>query len=180
MGDEFSGWQKETTRSQKSADVCFDRALLHKLEVAEKEASAAGDGMLATDKGEVESIRDEIKSKTRTLVFEAIGKRQWRDLLGEHPPAREQREQTPGLDYNPETFPAAAMAAACVQPGLTLEQAQWLCDELPLGVVERVWLAVLDANVIGGDEKKAVTARPQVGETKSTPALPLESLEASS
>lgn len=178
--DTFESWKAEASRLRTFEDVCFDRALLFELEQAEADAKKEP-GMLDSGGPPVQELRDEIKAKTRRFVFESIGKRAWRDLLAEHPPTKEQRASLGmALDHNPDTFPPAAMAATCVEPGMTAEQAQWFYDEFPIGVVERVWNAVLLANVIGGDEKKVVSAPLQAGEKRSKPQPSSESLAQSS
>jgi hypothetical protein len=79
--------------------------------------------------------------------------------LGLHPPTAEQREQFGAiLDHNPETFPAAALAASCVEPGLSPEQAKWIVDELPVGVVDRIWATCLSANVTGSTDPFAAAS----------------------
>lgn len=167
MTDDFEEWKKEATPHHESVPLCFDRELLAELEEAEA-ARAEYAGMLQAPAELQERIADlskEVEKKTRVLTFRSIGRRKWRELLAEHPPTKQQGAL--GADHNPETFPPAAMAATCSEPGLSLEQATWIFEELPTGVVDRVWAAVLGANLIGGDEKKAVaTAVPPASEKK--------------
>ncbi len=157
MGD-FADYQQEATRPRKTVPVCFDRALLSELEEAEgrlrelKEPGMLGQAEeVSALQGRVDQLRAEAKEKSRSIVFEGMGRKAWSDLLAEHPPLAEHKLRFGKLlDHNPETFPAAAMAASCVEPGLTLEQAQWICDELPLGIVAKVWGGCLSVNVQGG------------------------------
>lgn len=61
----------------------------------------------------------------------------------------------------------AAMAATCDEPGMTIEQAEKIMETQPDLVVNRLWAAVLESNVIGGDEKKVgATVAPPVSEQK--------------
>lgn len=173
MSDTFESWQQDATPHTVSEEVCFDRALVGELERAEAEL-ARHRGMLEPPPelaARVEELAAAVTEKTRTLVFTSIGRTAWRELLSGHPPTDEQREQLGrGLDHNPESFPFAAIAAACSEPGLTPEQAKWLSDNLPISVFERIWGACLTANVGGGDEKKALsTAAALRIARKSTP-----------
>lgn len=179
MSDEFAKWQQEVSDARSSVDVCFDRELLFAFEQAQRDAEAES-GMLSADRARVEELRDQVKAKTRTLVFKSLGKGGWRRLEAQYPPTPEQIEKFGQLDHNPETFPAAAMSECCIDPGMSKTQAEWLCDTFPMAVVDRVWATVLEANLLGGDEKKVATARPFDGEKRSTPPSPMESLGASS
>lgn len=161
-------WKTEASPSTQTVEVCFDRTLVSELEEAQARLQAAkktAGGMLeapAELENHVAELAKKVEEKTRTFIFSSIGRRAWRKLLSEHPPTDEQKENTPPdvfgnrIDNNPETFPVAAMVATCTSPGLTQEEAQWIADELPEAVYMRFWNAVLQANVLGGDEKKAV------------------------
>jgi hypothetical protein len=109
----------------------------------------------------VTELAEKVKAKTRVFVFSSIGRRAWRKLMSEHPPTDDQKDTIRdrfgnSVDHNPETFPVAAMVATCTSPGLTEDEAQWIADELPEAVFLRFWNAVLTANLVGGDEKKAL------------------------
>lgn len=155
MAESFAEWQSEATRDRAQVSVCFDRALLSELEAAEAElvqvpvTGTLGDERTALT-AHVDQLKETIREKSRVLVFEGIGRKAWRDIQAEHPPTEAQRKEYGAfLDHDPESFPAAAMAASCLEPGLSVEEAQWLCDEMPVSVVDRVWSTCLRANVTG-------------------------------
>jgi hypothetical protein len=161
MSETFDKLWAKRTKDRGDVRVCFDRALLYELEELEgrlADAKRDADGMLGSQVPELTTQRDELRRKAKDsstrFVFESIGRRRWRDLMAEHPPTDEQIQEAKkydqDLDFNPETFPAAAMAAACVEPGISVEQAQEMMDELPEGVGNRIWVACLRANVTGG------------------------------
>lgn len=82
------------------------------------------------------------------FTFQAIGRRAWRELLAQHPPTAAQLELDAGLEYDPDTFPAAAIAAACVEPeGVTADAMAELEERLSIGQFGRLWTACLAANV---------------------------------
>lgn len=56
----------------------------------------------------------------------SISRKAWADLLAKHPPTREQVRAESRLTFNPETFPAAAIAATLVSPEMTLDQVKVL------------------------------------------------------
>lgn len=189
MGEVFEQWKSEYTAKKVDVAVCFDAELVDRLSKAEsalaeyvaaRGSGEAGEGkshsMLGDPQREqlqatVDELRNEADGKTHFLTFVAIGGRAWRELLAQHPPTREQSlKHGMSLDNNPETFPQAAMAASCVQPGLSLEQAEWLVDNLNVLEVQRLWTACLDANVVGVDLPKEIsTVSRRAGGRKSTP-----------
>lgn len=157
----LSDWQEEATPYVDKVHVCFDRALVAELEEAQARLAQESKGQLESPpelENHVAELSKKVEAKTRTFVFSSIGKGAWRKLLADHPPTEAQLKADPSLDNNPETFPQAAMVACCTEPGMTVEQANWIATELPEMVFLRFWNAVLRCNVLGGDEKKAVTA----------------------
>lgn len=158
-------WQKEATPERATVGVCFDRRLLSELEAVEKEleeaeeAKSTNDGMLGTStevttrvktlEERIKTLRGEVKEKTRTIVFEGIGRLKWTDLSNEHPPSEVQKKEYPGITFDPNTFYAPAIAASCIEPGLTVGEAKWMLDTLPEAVVMRITAALEKANYFG-------------------------------
>lgn len=149
------------------------------------DAVGRGSSSLADDgpkqlAAEVRAIEDEIEAATREFRFRALSRRRWRALLAEHHPQKPHK--TEGLDFNPETFPVAAIAACAVEPEMTVEEAERLADRIPLGEFERMWGAVLQVNLGVSDAPKSVlaTATLRMNGAFSTSAAHGESPEASS
>lgn len=71
---------------------------------------------------EVAALEDELKQYAVTFKVKALPRKQWSDLLAAHPPTAAQRKAEARLDFNPETFPGAAIAACLVSPAMTAEQ----------------------------------------------------------
>lgn len=174
MSERFAQLQSKATKDRAAVTVCMDRALLHDLERAEDALEEAREEkMLASPRvaelqATVDSLREQLKASSLELVFESIGRGRWSDLRGEHPPTDEQKDELgTDLDHNPKTFPPAALAASCVEPGLSLDQAKWIVDELPDGPYMEIWGACLRANVTGSNTPKdlATDATPP-GEKK--------------
>ncbi|MFC1415429.1 hypothetical protein [Streptacidiphilus cavernicola] len=69
-----------------------------------------------------ESLLDEA---TITLTLRALPRPVWEELLTEHGPSEEQADK--GMEYNPESFPAALISATSVD-GMSQTEAQELLD----------------------------------------------------
>jgi hypothetical protein len=160
MPNTVDSWLEEASSHTVTERICFDRALVGELEDLQRQLADESKGLLQSPPElaeRVEALKASVAEKTREFIFGSIGRTAWRELLSENPPTEEQLESIGrGLDHNPEEFPYAAMAASCQEPGLTVAQAKKLSDVLPTGVFDRVWAACLAANIVGGDEKKAV------------------------
>lgn len=69
---------------------------------------------------------DDGSPQARRMRFRAIPPKRYDRLVAEHPPSKADREK--GSSWNPETFPAALVAAVSDVPRLSLEQAQEIAD----------------------------------------------------
>jgi hypothetical protein len=94
------------------------------------------------------------------FVFQYIGRKMWKALLAEHPPTDRDNER--GADFNTETFPLAAMIAACVEPAdATPELFEELMDRVTAPQWDLLWTAAHQANT-GSPEMRRLTAYHQV------------------
>lgn len=172
----FSDAQAEHSPDVKKVPVCFNRELLYRFE----EASSRVDSLRAEAKGMMDpgpevkdaevllqELTEEVRASQRVFVFQSIGTKKWRDLLSEHPPEGDQRKSVTfvglPLEFNPDTFVPAAMHACCVEPGITLEQAEWFAAEMPVKEVDSVFGAVLTINVTGLDRPFSDTGAALLG-----------------
>lgn len=72
-------------------------------------------------------ITDEDGEKQEvTLKYRAIGARDYDKLMAKHPPKTEQRAE--GQAFNMDTFAPALIAACCVEPEMSKEDAQMIWD----------------------------------------------------
>ncbi|OPG10557.1 hypothetical protein [Microbispora sp. GKU 823] len=105
----------------------------------------------------MDAVREQMQAKTVVFRIQGLPKRRWSDLIAKHAPRPE--DQAEGLDYHAETFPVAALAACCVDPELSEEQAARLVDEiLTNGQWAALWRAILEANNRAVDIPKSVSA----------------------
>lgn len=130
---------------------------------------------------EIDDLQAQIAEHTTVFVLRALGDRGWRDLLRKHPPAKD--DQRAGAQYNPDTFPAAALAATIVEPaGVTLDGVQTLLARVTPGDANRLWQACLglhyEVHEVGESVRSTEPAPPSG--TSSTTAHPEESPTASS
>lgn len=72
-------------------------------------------------------LSDESGEQTEvTLKYQAIGQREYDKLVAKYPPTPEQRVD--GASFNIDTFAPALIAACCVEPEMTLDDAKELWD----------------------------------------------------
>lgn len=169
-------WLDESTPDRREVPVCFDRGLISRLEAAQqrlahvvasepKEKTLAPSEEKAEAEAAVAELEAKVAEKTRILVFEGLGWGPWRDLLAQHPPQADQAKvfnravqllymphAIVNLGYNAETFCPAAIAESSSEPKITLEQAKTMIRKAPIGVLERVWTAVLEVNTAGQND----------------------------
>jgi len=100
---------------------------------------------LRASKAELEA---EMRAASATFRFKSIGDKAWSDLLAAHPP-REGKDDDESFD--PTSFPTALLAAAAVEPTMTVEQAATLLDGFTLSQRNTVFGAAYSANVRGVD-----------------------------
>lgn len=72
----------------------------------------------------VTKLEAEIEAAEQEFKFEGLAAREYADLRLAHLPTATQLVSDPQLDHNPLTFPVALVAAACVEPVLTFEDAE--------------------------------------------------------
>lgn len=75
-----------------------------------------------------------VEAEAVTFVFKGLGRRRYDDLISAHPPTEDQRKkhkrQTGGdLEWDPEKFPVAVVAASLVEPHLTVDQVAELWND---------------------------------------------------
>lgn len=107
---------------------------------------------------EIAELEAELDEARVPFTVRAVSRKQWADLMAAHPPTQQQRQVSPGLDHNPETFPLAALAASAVEPAMTLDAVHRLEAALNHSQFQLLWQATLDVNVGGTGLPKSRTA----------------------
>lgn len=101
---------------------------------------------------QIVDLTEQARAAEVEFVFSSIGRKPWRALVAEHPPTDELRKN--GADFDPETFPAVAMAKSCISPtGATLADFEQLRDGDLLGDTQwtELWLTCRRANTGGAE-----------------------------
>jgi len=106
------------------------------MRVTGEQASVAAEELRVAE-AELAEIRTKVEKASVTLRMRAIGRKAYQTLLEQHPPTPEQIKMIvdeggePGdLMFNPDTFPVALMAATCIDPPMTLDEAREFMDEI--------------------------------------------------
>lgn len=140
--------------------------------------SLGGDSTASGLAEQIVAVEEEMEASSATFHLQSIGHRAWADLLGKHPP----RKEDTGKDHNPLTFPPAAVAACTVSPPITEDDAVKLSEALTTGEWNKLWISVFSLNVVGMPRPKLAAATELLranGRSSGTPAG-LASPEASS
>lgn len=128
----------------------------------------------------VQELEAEMDASSTPFTFSAVGQKAWTDLLVKHAPSDEQKAE--GYEFDPLTFPQAAMAASSVEPRMTEAQADKLYAAVNFGQWSQLWGTCLAVNVEGSNVpfSAAASAVLRGYETKSEAPGSTKSLEASS
>ncbi|MET9412120.1 hypothetical protein ABZX90_41345 [Streptomyces sp. NPDC002935] len=112
---------------------------------------ASSPQVLAAD-GSLDQAQEALAEATLTLTFRALPRPVWEQLLREHAPSEAQADQ--GMEYNVETFPAAAIFACHVErdeageevEGMSGADAQELLDTWVDAEAKALFTAVMLVN----------------------------------
>jgi hypothetical protein len=89
---------------------------------------------LSTAAAALEAATTALQEASVEVVFRSVGRPRFEALKRQHPPTEQQKAEFKaeyGVDaeYNTDTFPAALIAASCIQPEMTSEQVESLVEE---------------------------------------------------
>lgn len=139
------------------AKVCLDSKLVLEIDRLEEQLRTARtlDERLHRDQDaeapalarRILELKDQAAASEVEFVFRSIGRLAYTELVRKHPATQAQAEEAGAhLSWNPDTFPPALLAAACVEPDDSTE-AWWTrkYNEWGVGQVKRLWEACLTA-----------------------------------
>jgi len=98
------------------------------------DGSEAGEGRLARAQKAADEAREAVRDSSVEVVMRTVGRGRWEKLKEAHQPTEAQQAKVKAVDpeasleYNPDTFPIAAIAASCESPKLTEAQVQAIWD----------------------------------------------------
>ena len=93
----------------------------------------------------IEALEKEALDVTVTFTFQDIGRKKFEDEWKSCPPTDEQREL--GYEWNPDEFGPIILAAASLEPKLTLKEAQEIYDEWSTAEAEMLVMSAIYANM---------------------------------
>lgn len=102
--------------------------MLERHEQLEMEYSQAQSHSISLDSdaptiaAEMAALEDELARFKVVFRVKALPRKQWADLLKAHAPSPAQRKSDSRADFDPETFPGAAITACLISPEMTAEQ----------------------------------------------------------
>lgn len=98
-------------------------------------------------------VKDEMEDNAVSFKFRSIGRQPFEDLVMEHRPTKEQKDEARKsgirtVDWNPETFPVALIAASSTEPILTPVEVKELWESEDWNQAELLALfgAAMEAN----------------------------------
>ena len=104
-------------------------------------------------KKELDELIEKSHDTEITFTFKSLGRIVYDELVErpEHQPSDEQKKE--GATFNPDTFPAALVAAACVDPEISPEEATEIFDDSEWNGAElqKLFFGALKVNTETGD-----------------------------
>lgn len=121
-------------------------------------------------KRELLALTDKVEKAAVPFTFQALGRRAYIELMAQH------RGEDPEKRWDEDTFAPALIAACCVDPPMTLEQAIELWDTWEAPVAYVLFEAAFSVNerpqkVPFGSSGTATTPSSESSSTTSSPAV---------
>lgn len=91
-------------------------------------------------------LQDQMAEESQIFRFQSVGDKTWSDLLAEHPAP----EGSDGK-WDPQTYPAALVAASSVEPKMSVEDVERLFDAFNMSQRNTLFSAAWSANQRGVD-----------------------------
>lgn len=131
---------------------------LEEAKEADKQASSLAEGGQARKIAEaIQTVEREMRQHTHPFAFRAKPVHEYRELVQQHPP-REDNQFDALYGANMNTFPVAVIAACCIDPVMTVEQTEQLCEVLTDGQQMDLFLCAARVNRDRVDIPKSVAA----------------------
>lgn len=133
------------------------------------------------------ALEAEMEAAKVKFTFRAIGRRDWVNLISAHPPTKTQLKAVAdatldplkrvALDFNPDTFPRAAIAASSADPVMTVEDVGRLENSISDSQWSQLWGKAIEVNVGSSDPKasRAAGLILRLREQSATTAAPVAS-----
>lgn len=99
---------------------------------------------VARAKAALDEAKAALDDVTVEMTFRSIGRKAYDALVLEHPPRDEDKEHD--YQYNPETFTPALIAASCIEPRMTLDDALDIFDNWNGTEIMELFFAAVEVN----------------------------------
>ncbi|KAB2347354.1 hypothetical protein [Actinomadura rudentiformis] len=164
---DFADLIKNAKLPEDGVSICLrsDLALQHeelegRLEAArtaDQQNTLAAGGQARKIAEEIQALEEQMREHTHRFVFRGIPRRRYRDLMEQYPP-REGNKDDALFGADNSTFPHALIAACCIDPVMTRDQVEELCEVLTDGQVLELFGCALALNRGLVDVPKSVAA----------------------
>lgn len=152
--EKFQATRTVVTLQQRSDLLAEYTQVERDIQVSMRDDLAGGAGVAAL-RERLHALEDEMRDAEFRVVLEALGSQRYTQLLALHPPTPDDRQQ--GLGFNHVTFPPALVAACAVDPVISPDEAEALCERLSDGQFTKLWNAALVVNI--GDDSAPKSVR---------------------
>lgn len=146
---DLDAWLDAYEPHETEATICAANGLVAAHARAEAElVQAQGEKAILAAAKKVAELEERIQASSRTFRFRSLPTKEWADLLAAHAPTEQQVTADPGVEFNDDTFPAAATAASSADdPALTVEQVDRIRATVQHSEWSVLWGKVLEANL---------------------------------
>lgn len=167
MSSSIADLRAKVRRPEKSVPLCLAGDLQAQFEELERDLDAArnkpSSGTLAGGNPEateiaqlIQALEAEMREHIETFRFRGLTRREYKDLVAEHPPSAEDEEK--GNDVDWETFGVGLIAACCVSHPMAFAEAGELVDILTAAQFGTLFQAAQSVNIHGVDIPKSFSA----------------------
>lgn len=153
---------KRAKAPERVVDICLDAdlaaehdALSQRLAAAQRSQATtmAGSGEAAEIAHRIRDIEERMQASVVQFRMRGLSAYRRQEWLDAHP-AREGKQEL----FDPYTAPVALIAACCVDPEMTPEQAKELCEKLGTGQTDQLFNAAWEATSGGSSVPFSVAA----------------------
>jgi len=140
----------QATPRERTVKVCIRGDLAGRMEELQDELARTSTDWEPSDLSEVhpgraiaeemKALREQVKSAEVPFTLRYIGDKAYSDLLAAHPSENENEL------FNSETFGRALIAASCVEPVMSEEQAAQLFEKINEGEIKKLFDAAWDVH----------------------------------
>lgn len=157
---------RERKPAERTVELCIDASLIRQydeirteIDRLKKRGVKRGESLANTSTRETEDLQlkmdaleEEIESVTVAFIARDPGRKKYERLIESHKPTDPQRKdwaesgelrrQGP-LQWNPDTFVAALLSLVFIEPTMTIEEADQICDEWGNGEILKLFNTAL-------------------------------------